>query len=230
MMQCRMCSQRMTRAGRLCRECECELERARQAGVTIGDSEPDGSLDAPAPARWPARLRAPFAIVATAFVVGIAGAVALHVADASRGHVASRSVMLDADAPPDLPQVSLDADAPPDLPQVSLDDSAAVPAERAQGSAQAVAPPAIVRPMLAQAPVAQPDSVSEAPKAAAAALARHEPRVPAEPARALDDALARCGHESFFARPGCEERARAQHCKDATALPQCAVAAREYGQ
>jgi len=40
MKQCRMCSQRLTRPGRLCRECEHELQRARHVGLAIGELAP----------------------------------------------------------------------------------------------------------------------------------------------------------------------------------------------
>ena len=35
MTKCRMCSQRLTRPGKLCRECERELQRARAAAASV---------------------------------------------------------------------------------------------------------------------------------------------------------------------------------------------------
>ena len=37
MTHCRMCSQRLTRPGRLCRECERELDRARATAESAGN-------------------------------------------------------------------------------------------------------------------------------------------------------------------------------------------------
>ena len=209
MMQCRMCSQRLTRPGKLCRECECELERARQ--VNVGDAAPEGALLEALSItsdRWPSMLRSPGAIVATAFALGLVGAAALHVADASHVAVAPHSVMLDVASSRGLRQVSLG---------VSPDGAVERPKARTNSAVQAPIP------------------VPEVPKAEAPKVVLHTPTpreadAPADPARALGDALSRCGDESFFARPACEERARARYCADAATLPQCAVAVRDHGQ
>jgi len=204
MMQCRMCSQRLTRPGKLCRECECELERARY--VDVGDAAAEGALLETLSItsdRWPSTLRAPGAIIAAAFALGLVGAAALHVADASHVVVASHSVMLDVAAPHGLRRVSLG---------VSRDDGVERPQARTNSSAPAPMP------------------APEAPKVVLHTPTPRKADVPADPARALGDALSRCGDESVFARPACEERARARHCADAVALPQCAVDVRDYGQ
>jgi hypothetical protein len=53
----------------------------------------------------------------------------------------------------------------------------------------------------------------------------------ADPSRALDSALGRCADESFFARPACEEQARARYCDGGSAeSARCAQPARDYGQ
>ncbi len=104
MMQCRMCSQRMTRPGKLCRECERELDRARFAGASVGElgaavalidaSRMAGTGDG---AGRLARLRSRGPVIAFAFTIGLAGAAALHVAQRSSAAVTPGSVMLDRD-------------------------------------------------------------------------------------------------------------------------------------
>jgi hypothetical protein len=106
MMQCRMCSQRLPRPGKLCRECEreLELERARLADVSVGElpaavplidaSRMAGNADG---ARRLARLRSRAAVIAIAFTIGLVGAAALQVAQRSSTAVTPASVMLDRD-------------------------------------------------------------------------------------------------------------------------------------
>jgi hypothetical protein len=96
-MKCRLCSQQLPRPGRLCRECERELERARHADVVVGDLAAvvtRTNADANARSGWTTKLRAPRNVIALAFCVGVAGAgSAVFVQhDSSRTH---RSVMLD---------------------------------------------------------------------------------------------------------------------------------------
>jgi len=228
MMQCRMCSQRLPRPGKLCRECERELERARHMGASIGEltAMPPLAASRRLGAGWLGRLHGPGAVVAAAFAVGLAGAVGLHVVDASQSRVASRSIMLDAPPATSRPRlVSLDAS-----PVVLHDDRqrgerTSPPAARAVVAREVPVTPAQVPPLRA---------ASQAPEAAKVALrtpAPPEASVHADPARALGAALARCGDEVFFARPGCEERARSRYCDAATAqLPQCVSQPRDYGQ
>ena len=244
MMQCRMCSQRLTRPGRLCRECECELERARQVGVAAGEPAAAGELlDVPAivGGGWAAPMRAPVAIVATAFAVGIAGAVALHVADTSHVRAPSRSVML---ATGIVPQDGALHEAAAASWRVATARArvAAEPMTRqgAQPITQRVVQPGA---QTGSQTGAQTGAQTDAPPGTQTGATSPEPRrmawqapaagdgVRADPAHALGVALSRCGDESFFARPACEERARARYCADAAAsLPQCAVRVREYGQ
>jgi hypothetical protein len=228
MMQCRMCSQRLPSAGRLCRECDRELERARYAGVSIGELAPAlPAVDASrmAASGWRARARSPGPVIAAAFSVGLVAAVALHVVDKSEAAVTHGSVMLDARASRELRHVSI-GDAPP-LPVV---EHGAPPA-----SAPSAAPVAkMAAPMRAPVPrdvVIAPHEPSDAP--AQIALAAVEPRETngaAEPAAMLGDALAHCSGERFFARPACEERARARYCGDAATSAQCATPERDHGQ
>ena len=227
MMQCRMCSQRLPRPGRLCRECDRELERARYAGVSIGELAPAlASADASrmAASGWRARVRSPGPVIAAAFSVGLVAAIALHVVDKSEAAVTHGSVMLDARAARDLRRVSI-GDASP-LP-VSESD-------RAPASPPAAAPAKIAAPVRASAPrdpVIAPRDVPDAPpQIALAAPASHETHGAAEPASMLSDALARCGGERFLARPACEERARARYCGDAAASAPCATPERDHGQ
>jgi hypothetical protein len=228
MMQCRMCSQRLPRPGRLCRECDRELERARYAGVSIGELAPAlPSVDASrmAAGGWRARLRSPGPVIAAAFSVGLVAAVALHVVDKSEAAVTHGSVMLDTRASRELRHVSI-GDASP-LPVIEHGETRA--------SAPPVTPVAkMAAPMHAPVPrnaVIARHEASDAP--AQIALAAAQPRETngaAEPAGMLGDALAHCSGERFLARPACEERARARYCGDASASAQCATPERDHGQ
>lgn len=96
-MKCRMCSQQLRRVGRLCSECERELERARRADCVVGEpGEVVANADAHARAEagFATKLRTPRNVIALAFCVGIAaaGGAGLVQHDSSR---TSRSVMLD---------------------------------------------------------------------------------------------------------------------------------------
>ena len=103
-MHCRMCSQRLTGPGKLCRECERELERARFAGVFV--DAPAAAVPLVDVARMAGtenggavfeRLRSPGSIIAAAFTVGLVGAIALNLAQRSNAANAQVSVMLDRD-------------------------------------------------------------------------------------------------------------------------------------
>lgn len=230
MTQCRMCSQRMTRPGRLCRECERELARARYAGVSLGEVEPTlASAEASRVVAndWLARLRTPGSAIAVAFAIGVSATVALHVADNSEAAVAHGSVMLDAQQMSHLRQVSI--------------VSASAAADDA--TPQATSAPEPVRSIAAKSSPA-PARARGAPPAATIAQAEtgEEPRASVQPfavqpaaptldaSHALADALAHCGDEPFLARPSCEQKARARYCDSAAPLPQCIVPARDYGQ
>lgn len=101
-MQCRMCSQRLTRPGKLCRECERELDRARAAAASVDDlSSAVPLIDAGGRTTaesigWP-QLRSRPTVLVMAFSVGLATAVAVYAVRGS--HVADKpaSVMIDRD-------------------------------------------------------------------------------------------------------------------------------------
>jgi hypothetical protein len=124
-MKCRMCSQVLTRPGKLCRECERELERARRADFAVDElAEIVMRSDAGAPVRgWSTKLRTPRNVIALAFCVGIAGAVSAAFVqhDSSR---TPRSVMLDM-----APAAATHRDAPP-RDAIALRDGRSATAER----------------------------------------------------------------------------------------------------
>ena len=89
MTNCRMCSQRLPRPGRLCRECERELDRARAVAASVDTLSPAMPLVDVArlanepPGGWSAQLRSRPTVVVGAFAVGIAAAIAFYVVDLS---------------------------------------------------------------------------------------------------------------------------------------------------
>lgn len=103
MMQCRMCSQRLTRPGKLCRECGHELEQARLAGLPVDELAAVSPVDASrmpvaeGGARCFGRLRSRGSVLAAAFTIGVVGATAAHLAQRSNAVTAPGSVMLDRD-------------------------------------------------------------------------------------------------------------------------------------
>ena len=229
MTQCRMCSQRMTRPGRLCRECERELQRARYVGVSLGDIEP--TLAAAEASRvvandWLARLRTPGSAIAVAFAIGVSATVAMHIADNSEAAVTHGSVMLDAQQMSHLRQVSIvsaSAAADEASPQATSDVEP-VRTSKAKSSPGARVRVAAAAPTMAQA------ETDEEPHASPQQSAAHAAPPTLDASHALNDALARCGGEPFLARPSCEQQARARYCDSAAPLPQCIVPARDYGQ
>ena len=233
MKQCRMCSQRLTRPGRLCRECERELSRARYVGLSAGEPPLVAALPETLPMagnEWLAHVRAPASVVAIAFAFGVAATVTLQVIEHSEAAVAHDSVMLGSQAA-FARQVSIvspgAASAHVASEPVQVDASATVdvtsapvsarPAKRAVNTTRAAAP---MRTGVSA------HSVVNAPVAADSAP------VPAhvDAGAALDEALGRCGEEPFLARPDCEQRARARYCDAANSLPRCMPATRDYGQ
>ena len=92
-----MCSQRLTRPGRLCRECERELDRERAAadGLAAVVELPDsaGGLEV---ARFGA-LRSRSVALAAAFAIGIGIAGGVYVATGVPSRDAGASVMIDRD-------------------------------------------------------------------------------------------------------------------------------------
>jgi len=226
MTQCRMCSQRMTRPGRLCRECERELQRARYAGVSLGEIDPTlASAEASRVVAndWLARLRTPGSAMAVAFAIGVSATVALHVADNSEAAVAHGSVMLDAQQMSHLRQVSIVSAS------AAADEQAASAVEPVRSvAAKSSSAPARVRAAPPATTIAQADADEEPRASAQQSAVQAAPTLDAS--HALGDALAHCGDEPFLARPSCEQKARARYCDSAAPLPQCIVPARDYGQ
>jgi hypothetical protein len=249
MTHCRMCSQRLTRPGRLCRECERELSRARLAGVSI---EPCGvpatdeaalamAARGTAGTRW-LRGRAP--VVVAALAIGAAIAATLHASQRSDGADVPRSVMLERDlsdlrprafAPVAAPVAKVEraAASEPTARRVAVEASAvrAVAAEPAPNAVPPNARPRVVRiasvTANAAAPIERVAQVEPAERGAVPAITRAPSY---DRVLAFSDALARCGEETFFARLVCEERARSRFCNGAGDLPQCASAPpRDYG-
>ena len=233
MKQCRMCSQRLTRPGRLCRECERELSRARYVGLSAGEPPLVAALPETLPMagnEWLAHVRAPASVVAIAFAFGVAATVTLQVIEHSEAAVAHDSVMLGSQAA-SVRQVSIvspgAASAHVASEPVQVDASATVdvtsapvsarPAKRAVNTTRAAAP--MQTAVSAHAVVNAPVAADSTP-------------VPAhvDAGAALDDALGRCGEEPFLARPDCEQRARARYCDAMSSLPRCMPATRDYGQ
>jgi hypothetical protein len=102
-MHCRMCSQRLTRPGRLCRECEQELERARAAAASLDNLSSESPLIDTArqtvaeAVSWTERLRSRPTVVVAALSIGIASALVLYVVQASHAAGKPESVMIDRD-------------------------------------------------------------------------------------------------------------------------------------
>lgn len=196
MMRCRMCSQRLPRPGRLCRECEQELElahSARQTGGPVHGTQPDELYLAGLSGwkRFPSR---PIVVVA-AFVVGVSAAAAVYGLRGSSN--AGESVMFDRY-------------------HATRVAGAAVTAE------SAVSVPAA--PALVRVTVVSPGART-AIDAGAESVAQPEHRA-FDRVLGLADALDACAREHYFERLACEVRARARYCEGATAtIPQCAQAA-----
>jgi len=193
MMHCRMCSQRLPRPGRLCRECEQELNLARSTAKTLETvvaSAPDVDERLPllGAAGWAARAPRSTVIVAT-FAVGITVAAAVYALNGWPGAASGRSVMIDRDLG------SVRARAPHRLVAIAATVSTApvvVPAQRNPRN----------------------ESVASAASPAPVAYDR---------VLGLANALDGCALESPFARLACEQRARAHYCEGADGrIPQCA--------
>ena len=250
MTHCRMCSQRLTRPGRLCRECERELTRARMAGVPL---EPSGAPATDEVARMAVttrdmggapRLRGRAPVVVAALAIGAAIAATLHASQRFDAADAPRSVMLERDlsdlrprafAPVDAPaaRVGRAAASEPAARGARLEASAvrAVAGDSVPNAVPANAKPRVVRiaSVTANAAAAnEPVAQVEPPEHGAAPAIARAPSY--DRVLAFSDALARCGEETFFARLVCEERARRRFCNGAGDLPQCASAPpRDYG-
>jgi hypothetical protein len=92
-----MCSQRLTRPGRLCRDCERELDRERAADGLAAVIELPDAAAAGLEARVGA-LRSRTGAVVAAFAIGIGIAAGLYMAHGTQNpHDAATSVMIDRD-------------------------------------------------------------------------------------------------------------------------------------
>jgi hypothetical protein len=99
MTKCRMCSQRLTRPGRLCRECERELGRERAAadGFAAVVERPGSEGPGPETATFGASRSRTVALFA-AFAIGIGIAASAYVVQGARSaHDGGASVMIDRD-------------------------------------------------------------------------------------------------------------------------------------
>jgi hypothetical protein len=98
-----MCSQRLTRPGKLCRECERELQRAQAVAASVDDlSSAIPVIDAAGMATadsldWPGRMRSRPPVVAIALSAGFAIAVGLYVIRGPNTAAPIDSVMVDRD-------------------------------------------------------------------------------------------------------------------------------------
>jgi hypothetical protein len=260
MMQCRMCSQRLTRPGKLCRECGHELERARFAGASVDDVAALPVIDASRMAGTEhgagrfATLRSRASIITLAFTLGLVGATVLHLAQRPTATMTPGSVMLDRDLsnlhPRSFARASADAPASGtarlhDAP-VQHAGPAEQPADAGADAARDNVPRGAAqrRVKLHVQPVSATDEGSNAAdrsappvrdlraQIVATPVASTEPRAGYDRVLAFADALARCGGETFFERIACEGRARMHHCSGALAqLPQCAGEfPRDHGQ
>jgi hypothetical protein len=219
MMQCRMCSQRLTRPGKLCRECEHELDRARYSGISIDAlvaQSGGGEASRLAEPGWLSRVRSPATIVAVAFAIGVGSAGLVHIVETQPPSAPVHSVMPDVDEPTPIRGIAFDAPAPSPATRVA---------------------PQRHKTTVAHAPITAPEPVTTVAVAhnAETTIAFHATgtRVASvsSQAAALDMALANCSEERFFARPGCQQRARARYCVgDASELAQCATPTRDYGE
>jgi hypothetical protein len=238
MMQCRMCSQRLTRPGKLCRECERELGRARAAAAsadTLSGAVPliDASRMAGAPPveAWRARLRSRPALLVTAFSIGLATAAAGYVVQRTQSAPADASVMLDRDVRNIKPR-SFGASTTAQVAnfQPIESPSAAVP-ERPENARRAPAPESPAR----HASAARPTRVATGVATATASTSNAQ-GMAADPERsnpalmpvaaagpgsvsdgldrvlALSTALESCAQEPLFSRIACEYRARLKLC------------------
>ena len=242
MTRCRMCSQRLTGAGRLCRECDHELARARAlaeavdglAGVTPLAEAARAAEDRLA---WTTRLPSRPAMLIAAFVVGVGAAIAFYAMDATgpRGG----SVMLGRDLSGIRPReqrlsVAFTGERRAAVPSEHVSD---VVATHTAQTPRAPAPGhrANVVSTASAATNVRAEAADEHDPAQAVAMTHDVPRraEPYDRVLGLADALDGCSHQPIFARIACEHRARERFCNDSGALqiPQCADRPpRDYGQ
>lgn len=245
MTQCRMCSQRLTGPGKLCRDCERELERARIAGVSVDEWSAVPLIDASriAPTEEGAgrlgRRYSRGSMIAAAFTVGLIGAMAFDIALRSDAAAVPGSVMLDRDIsglrarsfrPASMHSIASDPAGAKQPPSEGIAERTDSPAQTSSSDDHA-RPPAQHRVTLPARSTPTSDGSRSQPDASDRSEARlRDPPPPAivaatngfgEPTPGYDrvlafsDALARCGDATFFARIACEERARTRYCDGA---------------
>ena len=252
-MQCRMCSQRLTRPGRLCRECDRELARARSlTASTEGLAAMALPLDEDASQpedrfTWTSRLASRPAAVAAAFVVGTMIAVALYAVEHARAN--SESVMIGRDLsavqPIERPIAAArfdaahaSAGAQPAGSDAQGQGSDVASAERAAPTQRSAARTAERQtPVVLTTPVSNTQATTDASKddasstrvAVASVTSRHH----YDRVLGLADALDTCAEQPLFSRIECEQRARGHFCNapGGSEIPQCAERPlRDYGQ
>jgi len=216
---CRMCSQRLPRPGRLCRECEQELNFGRSSATTLGgvpSTDPDA--DARLAMLGAGAVRLPRAtIVVGAFVAGITLAAAVYALNPWPGTGTRGSVMIDRD----LSSIHARTPHRPVARGATAAANGDVASHKPARSADAPVPMPVVA-------TASSTDVQRSPRDERAAS---QARVAYDRVLGLANALDGCAPQSPFARLACEQRARARFCEGADGqLPQCTdTPARRYG-
>lgn len=244
MMQCRMCSQRLTRPGKLCRECEHELGRARAVAAsvdTLAGAVPlieASRLAAGSPGRDRiARLRSRPAALAAAFTIGLATAAGAYVVQRTHA-TAPASVMLDQDlrnikprsfgapqpahatafqengSPPTATPGRADSTQPLHAAKSPSRHATAARSTRIDGASIAMGDEAGGRKPAAG--VLVPDSERLKPATLIVATSGNAP-AGLDRILALSSALETCAQEPLFSRIACDYRARIRYCDGAAA-------------
>lgn len=246
-MQCRMCSQRLTRPGKLCRECDRELARARSlTASTEGLAAMPLPLDPSAIEiqdgfAWTSRLTSRTALVVGAFVMGSALAAALYAVEHARA--SGESVML-GDlrhlAPIERPIAARFASVSAEPARSDAQGHAAdATIERSTTPSRGVTRPAERRTTIVfttprkestatTANGAESDATTTVASTTLVTTSHSHDRV-----LGLADALDVCSREPLFVRIECEQRARGRFCMapGGNEIPQCAERPlRDYGQ
>ena len=238
MMRCRMCSQRLTRPGRLCRECEHELDRSRAAASvdTLSSAMPliDATRAVEPASGWSARLRTRPVMLAVAFAVGVAGAATFHLTQPTGGPGGGSSVMLDRDltrVTPRSTRTVAPAVPPPTSASGGVERAASPPrAEvgraRIEGETPGAGRRRVVQVAESGTPVMLAVTGATVPTASPAAPA------PFDRVLALSHAIDACAKESLFDRIACEQHARTRYCAGIESqVPQCgAMSPRDHGK
>lgn len=230
MMHCRMCSQRLTRPGKLCRECERELQRARTAAASVDTLSSTGSLSDAArmasadSSSWVRKMRSHPTVLVAAFSIGIATAATLHVVQRTHAAGKAESVMIDRDLRNIKPRDYHAASRAPGRVDVAsaTPSGGGMPARKPAAAAERRAPVVVA---MAATGSRSADSVPSTgqPSTAGAAGAQTAPAY--DRVLGLAAALDQCSNESLFARIACEHRARTRYCEGARQqIPQCAEA------